>query len=120
MEKLILVTVLITLFSVAVVGSIAYLVAVVRKLRQVVKDNVVDITNLQQSLDNDIKNLQQSVDNYVWELRGGINDLSSELHKKIDSRCDKLYDGYNKLYDEYNKELERLSEMTRQSLGLKK
>jgi hypothetical protein len=113
MEKLILVTVLITLFSVAVVGSIAYLVAVVRKLRQVVKDNVVDITNLQQSLDNDIKNLQQSLDNYVWELRGGINDLSSELHKKIDSRCDKLYDGYNK-------ELERLSEMTRQSLGLKK
>lgn len=53
--QLILVTVLITLVSVAVVGSIAYLVAVVRKLRRVVKNNEVDITDLQNALNVEVK-----------------------------------------------------------------
>ena len=56
--QLILVTVLITLVSVAVVGSIAYLVAVVRKLKHVVNNhNTVDITNLQQTLHNEVTEL---------------------------------------------------------------
>ena len=121
--QLILVTVLITLVSVAVVGSIAYLVAVVRKLRQVVKDNVVDITNLQNALNDEVQNVHGTISN----VQSDLSNTYSELDRKLDSRCDKLYDGYNKevasIYQELQKRdesIEHLREMTRQALGLKK
>jgi hypothetical protein len=121
--QLILVTVLITLVSVAVVGSIAYLVAVVRKLRQVVKDNVVDITNLQNALITEVQN----INNRLVEFDGSVSNVYNDLDRKLDSRCDKLYDGYNKevaiIYQELQKKddsIEHLREITRQTLGLKK
>jgi hypothetical protein len=121
--QLILVTVLITLVSVAVVGSIAYLVAVVRKLRRVVKNNVLDITNLENALNVEIQNVHGTISNVQNDLIVNY----SELDRKLDSRCDKLYDGYNKevagIYQELQKRdesIEHLREMTRQALGLKK
>ena len=121
--QLILVTVLITLLSVAVVGSIAYLVVVVRKLRQVVKDNVVDITNLQNALIAEVQN----INNRLVEFDNSVSNVYNDLDRKLDSRCDKLYDGYNKevesIYQELQKRdesIEHLREMTRQALGLKK
>lgn len=132
--QLILVTVLITLLSVAVIGSIAYLVAVVRKLRQVVKDNTVDITSLQQVIQNEITELHNRInksndefDDRIKEFDSSISNVINEIERKIDSRCDKLYDGYNKevqqVYQELQKRdesIEHLREMTRQSLSLKK
>jgi hypothetical protein len=121
--QLILVTVLITLLSVAVIGSIAYLVVVVRKLRQVVKDNVVDITNLQNALIAEVQN----INNRLVEFDNSVSNVYNDLDRKLDSRCDKLYDGYNKevasIYQELQKRdesIEHLREMTRQALGLKK
>ena len=121
--QLILVTVLITLVSVAVVGSIAYLVAVVRKLRRVVKDNTVDITNLQNALNNEV----QIINNRFNEFDSSMSNVYNDLDRKLDSRCDKLYDGYNRevanIYQELQKRdesIEHLRELTRQALGLKK
>ena len=121
--QLILVTVLITLVSVAVVGSIAYLVAVVRKLRRVVNNNTVDITNLQNALNNEV----QIIHNRFNEFDTSMSTVYTDLDRKIDSRCDKLFDGYNKEILRVNQELdkrdesiEHLREMTRQALGLKK
>lgn len=121
--QLILVTVLITLVSVAVVGSIAYLVAVVRKLRRVVKNNEVDITDLQNALNVEVQN----INNRLVEFDGSVSNVYNDLDRKLDSRCDKLYDGYNKevasIYQELQKRdesIEHLREMTRQALGLKK
>lgn len=121
--QLILVTVLITLVSVAVVGSIAYLVAVVRKLRRVVKDNTVDITHLQESLHNGV----QIINNRIDEFGNSVSNMYNELDRKIDSRCDKLFDGYNKEILRVNQELdkrdesiEHLRELIRQALSLKK
>ena len=120
--QLILVTVLITLLSVAVVGSIAYLVAVVRKLRRVVKNNVLDITNLENALNVEIQNVHGTISNVQNDLIVNY----SELDRKLDSRCDKLYDGYNKevagIYQELQKRdesIEHVRELTRQALGLK-
>ena len=73
--QLILVTVLITLLSVAVVGSIAYLVVVVRKLRQVVKDNVVDITNLQNALNGEMQNVHGRIDIVSKETDDKLKEL---------------------------------------------
>ena len=101
--QLILVTVLITLLSVAVVGSIAYLVAVVRKLRRVVKDNVVDITNLQNTLNAEVQNVRGKISN----VQSDLSIAYSELERKIDSRCDKLYDGYNKEVELVYQELQK-------------
>jgi len=121
--QLILVTVLITLVSVAVVGSIAYLVAVVRKLRRVVKDNTVDITHLQTALNNEVQNINNRFD----EFDSSMSNVYNDLDRKLDSRCDKLYDGYNRevanIYQELQKRdesIEHLRELTRQALGLKK
>ena len=121
--QLILVTVLITLVSVAVVGSIAYLVAVVRKLRRVVKQNEVDITDLQNALNGEVIN----INNRLVEFDSSMSNAYNELDRKIDSRSDKLFDGYNKevaiIYQELQKKeegIEHLREMTRQALGLKK
>jgi len=108
--QLILVTVLITLVSVAVVGSIAYLVAVVRKLRRVVNNNTVDIKHLQESLHNEV----QIINNRFNEYDNSMSTVYTDLDRKIDSRCDKLFDGYNKEILRVNQEL------TRQALGLKK
>ncbi len=121
--QLILVTVLITLVSVAVVGSIAYLVAVVRKLRRVVKDNTVDITHLQEALHNEV----QILNNRFNEFDSSMSNVYNDLDRKIDSRCDKLFDGYNKEILRVNQELnkrdetiEHLRELIRQALSLKK
>ena len=121
--QLILVTVLITLLSVAVIGSIAYLVAVVRKLRRVVKQNEVDITDLQNALNGEVIN----INNRLVEFDSSISNVYNELDRKLDSRCDKLFDGYNKevaiIYQELQKKeegIEHLREMTRQALSLKK
>ncbi len=101
--QLILVTVLITLLSVAVVGSIAYLVAVVRKLRRVVNNNTVDIENLQNTLNNEV----QIIHNRFNEFDGLISNVQNELDRKIDSRCDKLYDGYTKEVANVYQELQK-------------
>jgi len=121
--QLILVTVLITLLSGAVVGSIAYLVAVVRKLRRVVKDNTVDITHLQNALNNEV----QIINNRFNEFDTSMSTVYTDLDRKIDSRCDKLFDGYNKEILRVNQELnkrdetiEHLRELIRQALSLKK
>ncbi len=121
--QLILVTVLITLVSVAVVGSIAYLVAVVRKLRRVVNNQTVDITSLQNALNNEV----QIIHNRFNEFDSSMSTVYTDLDRKIDSRCDKLFDGYNKEILRVNQELnkrdetiEHLRELIRQALSLKK
>jgi nitrate/nitrite-specific signal transduction histidine kinase len=121
--QLILVTVLITLVSGAVVGSIAYLVAVVRKLRRVVNNQTVDITNLQNALNNEV----QIINNRFNEFDTSMSTVYTDLDRKIDSRCDKLFDGYNKEILRVNQELnkrdetiEHLRELIRQALSLKK
>jgi uncharacterized protein YkvS len=121
--QLILVTVLITLLSVAVVGSIAYLVAVVRKLRRVVKNNEVDITDLQNALNGEVQN----INNRLVEFDSSMSNVYNDLDRKLDSRCDKLYDGYNRevanIYQELQKRdesIEHVRDLTRQALNLKK
>lgn len=119
--QLILVTVLITLLSVAVVGTIAYLVAVVRKLRQVVKDHKVDIKNLQNTLISEV----QLLNNRFNEFDNSMSNVYTDLDRKIDSRCDKLFDGYNKEILRVNQELQKRDESIEhlrelQALGLKK
>ena len=133
--QLIMATVLITLISGALVGSLIYLGVVVRKLRRTVKDNVVDITNLQNALNGEMQNVHgridivsKETDDKLKELSDCWNHNSSEMDRKIDSRYDKLYDGYNKevsnVYQELQKRdesIEHVRELTRQqALGLKK
>ena len=86
--QLITATVLITLISGALVGSLIYLGVVVRKLRRTVKDNVVDITNLQNALNAEIKIVYDTINNVQNDLETNY----SELDRKIDSRYDKLQD----------------------------
>ena len=95
--QLIMVTVLITLISGALVGSLISLGVVVRKLRRTVKDNVVDITNLQNALNGEIQNVHgridivsKETDDKLKELSDCWNHNSSEMDRKIDSRYDKL------------------------------
>jgi len=121
--QLIMVTVLITLISGALVGSLIYLGVVVRKLRRTVNNNVLDIKNLESALNGEIQNVQGAISNVQNDLE--IN--YSELDRKIDSRYDKLYDGYNKenqqIYQEMQKRdesIEHVRDLTRQALGLKK
>ena len=83
-----MVTVLITLISGALVGSLIYLGVVVRKLRRTVKDNVVDIINLQNALNAEIKIVYDTINNVQNDLETNY----SELDRKIDSRYDKLQD----------------------------
>ena len=92
-----MVTVLITLISGALVGSLIYLGVVVRKLRRTVKDNVVDITNLQNALNGEMQNVHgridivsKETDDKLKELSDCWNHNSSEMDRKIDSRYDKL------------------------------
>ena len=101
--QLIMATVLITLISGALVGSLIYLGVVVRKLRRTVKDNVVDITNLQNNLNGDVINIYDRIDYVQKELDKRLNDLDStignaysELDRKIDSRYDKLVDNISR------------------------
>ena len=119
MEKLqlIMVTVLITLISGALVGSLIYLGVVVRKLRRTVKDNVVDITNLQNALNGEIQNahermevISKETDDRLKELSDWCNQNSSEMDRKIDSRYDKLSSNTSNLYDEISREINRRSE----------
>jgi predicted nucleic acid-binding Zn-ribbon protein len=117
MEKLqlIMVTVLITLISGALVGSLIYLGVVVRKLRRTVKDNVVDITNLQNALSVEIQNTHNRIDDVTKEIEDRFKDLNniySELDRKIDSR-------YDKLQDNLLRDIEHLRNLSRESLGLK-
>lgn len=121
--QLIMATVLITLISGALVGSLIYLGVVVRKLRRTINNNVVDITNLQNALNAEVLNIQSKIEYVADDLDKRIK----ELDKKMNSRYDKLYDGYNKedqqIYQEMQKRdesIEHLREMTRQALGLKK
>ena len=132
--QLIMVTVLITLISGALVGSLIYLGVVVRKLRRTVNNNVLDIKNLESTLSEVERNLHSRIDGSNDDLEKRINDLDStlsnaysELDRKIDSRYDKLYDGYNKenqqIYQEIQKRdesIEHLRELIRQALSLKK
>ena len=131
--QLIMATVLITLISGALVGSLIYLGVVVRKLRRTVNNNVVDITNLQNALNGEMQNVHgridivsKETDDKLKELSDCWNHNSSEMDRKIDSRYDKLYDGYNKevsnVYREIQKRdesIEHVRELTRQVLGLK-
>ena len=101
--QLIMVTVLITLISGALVGSLIYLGVVVRKLRQTIKENVVDITNLQNNLNNEGMNIYNRIDEVEKSLYQKLEQLYtssdnnySELDRKIDSRYDKLVDNIYK------------------------
>ena len=105
--QLIMVTVLITLISGALVGSLIYLGVVVRKLRRTVKDNVVDITNLQNALNAEIKIVYDTINNVQNDLETNY----SELDRKIDSR-------YDKLQDNLLKDIEHLRNLSIESLGL--
>ena len=125
--QLIMVTVLITLISGALVGSLIYLGVVVRKLRRTVNNNLLDIKNLESTLSEVERNLHSRIDGSNDDLEKRINDLDStlsntysELHGKIDSRYDKLYDGYNKENQQIYQEIEHVRDLTRQALGLKK
>ena len=115
--QLITVTVLITLISGALVGSLIYLGVVVRKLRQTVNNNVVDITNLQNALNGEIQNvygrmdtISKETDDRLKELSDWCNHNSSEMDRKIDSRYDKLSSNTSNLYDEISREINRRSE----------
>ena len=112
-----MVTVLITLISGALVGSLIYLGVVVRKLRRTVKDNVVDITNLQNALNGEMQNVHgridivsKETDDKLKELSDCWNHNSSEMDRKIDSRYDKLYDGYNKENQQIYREIQKRDE----------
>ena len=105
--QLITATVLITLISGALVGSLIYLGVVVRKLRRTVKDNVVDITNLQNALNAEIKIVYDTINN----VQNNLETNYSELDRKIDSR-------YDKLQDNLLKDIEHLRNLSRESLGL--
>jgi DNA-binding transcriptional regulator GbsR (MarR family) len=101
--QLIMVTVLITLISGALVGSLIYLGVVVRKLRRTVKDNVVDITNLQNTLNEVEKNINNRIDELMNDVEDkfeksydSLNHQYHELDRKIDSRYDKLGDNIHK------------------------
>jgi len=101
--QLIMVTVLITLISGALVGSLIYLGVVVRKLRQTVKDNVLDIKNLENNLNNEGMNLYNRIDDVEKSLDQKLNEVYtssgnnySELDRKIDSRYDKLVDNISR------------------------
>jgi hypothetical protein len=101
--QLIMVTVLITLISGALVGSLIYLGVVVRKLRRTVKDNVVDITNLQNTLNEVEKNINHRIDELMNDVEDrfeksydSLNHQYHELDRKIDSRYDKLGDNIHK------------------------
>ena len=132
--QLIMVTVLITLISGALVGSLIYLGVVVRNLRRTVNNNVLDIKNLEDTLTEIERNLQSRIEGVnddlakrIREVGLSVNNSYNELDRKMDSRYDKLYDGYNKenqqIYQEIQKRdesIDHLREMTRQALGLKK
>jgi hypothetical protein len=114
--QLITVTVLITLISGALVGSLIYLGVVVRKLRQTVNNNVVDITNLQNALNGEIQSVHVRMDaisketeDRLKELSDWCNHNSSEMDRKIDSRYDKLSSNTANLYDEISREINRIS-----------
>lgn len=101
--QLIMVTVLITLISGALVGSLIYLGVVVRKLRQTIKENVVDITNLQNNLNNEGMNIYNRIDEVEKSLYQKLEQLYTssdnnynELDRKIDSRYDKLVDNISR------------------------
>jgi low affinity Fe/Cu permease len=115
--QLITATVLITLISGALVGSLIYLGVVVRKLRRTVNNNVVDITNLQNVLNEEIQNvygrmdvISRETEDRLKELSDWCNHNSSEMDRKIDSRYDKLSSNTSYLYDEISREVERRSE----------
>jgi hypothetical protein len=72
--QLIMVTVLITLLSGALVGSLIYLGVVVRNLRRTVKNNLVDITDLQNSLNNEVINIYNRIDDVEKSLLEVVKD----------------------------------------------
>ena len=101
--QLIMATVLITLISGALVGSLIYLGVVVRKLIRTVKDNVVDITNLQNVLNELDQNTNRRIDGEVLSMDDRFKDTNDslniqyhELDRKIDSRYDKLVDNISR------------------------
>lgn len=110
-----MVTVLITLISGALVGSLIYLGVVVRKLRRTVNNNVVDITNLQNALNEEmqaahgrIDDISKETDDRLKELSDWWNHNNSEMDRKIDSRYDKLTSNTSNVYDEISKEVQKL------------
>lgn len=111
--QLITVTVLITLISGALVGSLIYLGVVVRKLRRTVNNNEVDITHLQDALNGEMQNahgrmdgITKETDDRLKELSDWWNHNSSEMDRKIDSRYDKLFSNTSNVYDEISREIE--------------
>ncbi len=95
--SLIIVTVLVTLISGALVGFLIYLGVVVRKLRQTVKVQSEDITNIQNAVSSDLTAVNQRIDELSndWVTRSNqiVDDLEkgiSDVDKKVDSKYDKL------------------------------
>ena len=95
--QLITATVLITLISGALVGSLIYLGVVVRKLRRTVNNNVLDVRSLEDALNVEMQNahgriegITKETDDMLKELSDWWNQNNSEMDRKIDSRYDKL------------------------------
>ena len=111
--QLITATVLITLISGALVGSLIYLGVVVRKLRRTVNNNVLDVRSLEDALNVEMQNahgridgISKETDDRLKELSDRWNHNNSEMDRKIDSRYDKLTSNTSNVYDEILKEVE--------------
>ncbi len=111
--QLITATVLITLISGALVGSLIYLGVVVRKLRRTVNNNVLDVRSLEDALNVEMQNargridgISKETDDRLKELSDWWNQNNSEMDRKIDSRYDKLTSNTSNVYDEILKEVE--------------
>ncbi len=111
--QLITATVLITLISGALVGSLIYLGVVVRKLRRTVNNNELDVRSLEDALNVEMQNARGRIDGISKETDDKLKELSdwwnhnnSEMDRKIDSRYDKLTSNTSNVYDEILKEVE--------------
>jgi Na+-transporting NADH:ubiquinone oxidoreductase subunit NqrC len=101
MENLliILVTVLITLLSSVLIATIVYLLVVVRKLNVVVKQNENYIIDIYKDIDiirNDIYNVKDEILQSLNCKCEGLEDEIVLIDKKIDKRCDKLFETFQK------------------------
>ncbi len=120
--SLIIVTVLVTLISGALVGFLIYLGVVVRKLRQTVKVQSEDITNLQNAVSSDLTAVNDRIDQLSDDLTTRGNQIMDDLErminnvdKKVDSRYDKLLEKQALSITILEQEIERLRELIRKA-----
>jgi len=92
---LILVMVLVTLLSVAVISIITYLVVVVRKLKVVVNEQKNEIQSIFSVIDNiytEFNKKEEILARAKNEIYDEIYRRNDDMDKKIDTRSDKLHD----------------------------